>query len=88
MEQEEIDKIVFYHGTWCDKCHGTWYKWRLGIHEVLIVEDFLEPMILAEESANAMAKEAINHGMITIVQDAILKAALWDTTLEEALKLI
>jgi hypothetical protein len=35
-----------------------------------------------------MAKEAIKHGMITIVQDAILKAALWDTTLEEAFKLI
>jgi len=33
-------------------------------------------MILAEESANAMAKEAVKHGMITIVQDAILKAAL------------
>jgi hypothetical protein len=35
-----------------------------------------------------MAKVAIKNGMITIVQDAILKAALWDTTLEEAFKLI
>jgi len=33
-------------------------------------------MILAQESANSMVKEAINHGMITIVQDGILKAAL------------
>jgi hypothetical protein len=33
-------------------------------------------MILAQESANNMAKIAIKNGMITIVQDAILKAAL------------
>ncbi|MCD5375339.1 GspE/PulE family protein [Candidatus Gracilibacteria bacterium] len=88
MEKEEINKIIFYHGEGCDRCHGTGYKGRLGIHEVLILGDYLEPLILAQESANNMAKEAIKHGMITIVQDAILKAALGDTTLEEALKLI
>lgn len=88
MDKEEIDKIQFYRGKWCDRCHNTGYKWRLGIHEVLIVEEFLEPMILAEDSANNMAKQAVKHGMITIVQDGILKAALWDTTLEEAFKLI
>jgi len=88
MEKEEIEKITFYHGEWCDRCHGTWYKWRLGIHEVLIMGEFLEPMILAEDSANNMAKEAIKNWMITIVQDGILKAALGETTLEEAFKLI
>ena len=88
MDKDEINKIVFYHGTGCDRCHGTGYKWRLGIHEVLIVEDYLEPLILAQDSANNMAKAAVKNGMITIVQDGILKAALWDTTLEEAFKLI
>jgi len=33
-------------------------------------------MILERQSANEMAKEAIKHGMITIVQDGIIKAAL------------
>lgn len=88
MDEDEIDKIVFHKGKGCERCHGTWYKGRLGIHEVLIVWDFLEPMILAEESANAMAKEAVNNGMITIVQDGLLKAALGETTIEEAFKLI
>ncbi len=88
MDEKEIDGLTFYEGKWCEACHGTWYKWRLGIHEVLIVEDYLEPMILERQSANEMAKEAIKHGMITIVQDGIIKAALWQTTLDEALKLI
>jgi len=88
MTESDIEALVFHHGEGCDVCHGTWYKWRLGIHEVLIVWEFLEPMILAEDSANNMAKEAIKNGMITIVQDGIIKAAMWDTTLEEAFKLI
>lgn len=88
MEESDIDAITFYHGAGCEKCHNTGYKGRLGIHEVLIIEDFLEPLILAWETANTMTKEAIRHGMVTIVQDGLLKAALGETTLEEALKLI
>ncbi len=88
MEADEIDKIVFYKGKGCEKCHGTWYKWRLGIHEVLVFEEYLESMILEEVSANVMKKAAVEHGMITIVQDGILKAALWETTIDEAFKLI
>jgi len=88
MNESEIEKIVFHKWEWCDKCNGTGYKWRLGIHEVLIVWDYMEPLILEKESANNMKKKAIENWMITIVQDGLLKAAIWDTTVEEALKLI
>lgn len=88
MDPKEVDEIEFKYGSGCERCHGTGYKGRIGIHEVLIVEEYLEPMMLSEESANAMAREAIKHGMVTIVQDGLLKAALGETTVEEALKLI
>ena len=88
MEEEEIEKLPFQKGQWCEKCNHSGYKWRLGFHEVLIVWEFLEKMMLEEASASAMKKEAVKHGMITIIQDALLKAALWETTVEEALKLI
>lgn len=89
LEKEDLENLVFYQWAGCDVCHGSWYKGRLGIHEVLIVEDYLEPMILEKASANEMAVAAIEQGwMITIVQDALLKASLWETTVEEALKLI
>lgn len=89
LEEEDMKNLVFYKWEWCEKCGWSGYKWRLGIHEVLIVEDYMEPMILAKASANEMQVEAIKQGgMITIVQDALLKASLWETTIEEALKLI
>jgi type IV pilus assembly protein PilB len=80
--------MQFYRGKWCDKCSDTGYKWRLWIHEVLLVEDYLEPLILNSESASVVKKAAVENGMITIVQDALLKALLGQTTVEEALKLI
>jgi len=88
LDKESINKLIFYHWKWCEKCNNTGYKWRVGIHEVLIIEDYLEPMILEKASANEMKIEAIKHWMITIVQDALLKALIWETTIEEALKLI
>jgi len=88
VDEETLENMQFYRGKWCDKCSGTWYKWRLWIHEVLLVEDYLEPLILNSESASVVKKAAVENGMITIVQDALLKALLWQTTVEEALKLI
>ena len=87
-EEDKVEQITFYKWKWCEKCWNSWYKWRLWIHEVLIIEDYLEPMILAKKSANEMKEEAIKHWMITIVQDWLIKATFWDTTVEEALKLI
>ncbi len=88
MEEDDIESIEFFKWEWCTRCNGTWYKWRLGIHEVLVVWEYLEDMILRKDSANNMKINAVKHWMITIVQDALLKAALWETTVEEALKLI
>lgn len=88
LDKEAMKNLVFYHWEWCEKCWWTWFKWRLWIHEVLIIEDYLEPLILKEASVNEMKEAAIKHWMITIVQDWLLKALLWETTVEEALKLI
>lgn len=88
LTKEDLDSAVFYKWEWCEQCNYSWYKWRLWIHEVLIVWDYLEPMILEKESANVMRKEAVKNGMVTIVQDALIKAILWETTIEEAFKLI
>lgn len=85
---EDVETLTFYKWEWCPSCRHTWYKGRLGIHEVLIVWEYLEPLILDKESANVMKQAGVEHGMITIVQDGLLKALLWETSVEEALKLI
>jgi len=88
VDKEEIKNLKFSHWKGCVACWNTWYSWRMWFHEVLIVWDFLEPLILEKESAHAMRDIAIKNWMVTITQDALLKAIIWETTVEEALKLI
>lgn len=88
VDKNEIENLKFYHWKGCPNCSDTWYRWRMWFHEVMIVWEFLEPLILDKESANAMKDAAVKNWMITITQDALLKAIIWETTVEEALKLI
>ncbi|MFK7779893.1 MAG: GspE/PulE family protein [Candidatus Gracilibacteria bacterium] len=88
IDKAEMKDLKFFHGKGCEECGETGYSGRMGFHEVLIVGDYLEPLILNKESAHAMRDIAIKNGMVTITQDALLKAILGETTVEEALKLI
>lgn len=88
MEQDEINNLTFYKWIWCEKCNNTWYTWRQWVHEVLVLWEYLEKDILNMSPASEIHKIAVKEWMITILQDAILKAAMWETTLDEAFKLI
>lgn len=88
MDEKEINELTFYKWTWCEYCKQTWYSWRIWVHEVLILWDYLEKSILEMAPASKIHKIATKEWMITIMQDAILKATMWETTLEEAFKLI
>ena len=88
LDKETLENIKFYKWKWCDICSHTWYKGRLWLHEVMLVKEYLEPLILNSESASTIHKAAMEHGMISVVQDALLKAIIWKTTIDEALKLI
>lgn len=88
MEEDEINELKFYKWAWCEKCKWTWYTWRMWIHEVLVLWEFLEKSIIEMSSVSVMEKISKNEWMITIMQDAILKAAMWQTSLDEAFKLI
>lgn len=88
MEQDEINNLIFYKWAWCEKCNNTWYAWRQWVHEVLVLWEYLEKDILNMSPASEIHKVAVKEWMITILQDAILKAAMWETTLDEAFKLI
>lgn len=85
---EKAEDITFFKWDWCPECGNTWYKWRIGIHEVLTVDERLDTLILNKSSANEIEKKAKELGMITIMQDAIIKSATGKTTIEETLKLI
>jgi type II secretory ATPase GspE/PulE/Tfp pilus assembly ATPase PilB-like protein len=88
FEKKDLENVKFYEWIGCEKCSNTGYKWRLGFHEIMVVEENLEPLILERESATVIENIAIKNWMITIVQDALIKALMGHTTIEEAFRLI
>ncbi len=76
----------FYHGKGCAQCNNTGYKGRVGIYEILTMDDTLRAALdesLSEYKVRELAKA---QGMITMSQDGMLKALDGVTTIEEVLR--
>ena len=75
----------FYHGKGCDECRETGYRGRVGIFELLVVTPELRELILQRRSS-AEIKTAAQKTMMTMMQDAMQKAAQGVTSLEEIVR--
>lgn len=80
-------KPMFYKGNGCKQCNGTGYFERIGIHEVLMVDDSIRDLIIRRASLNQIKEFAVKEkGMMTLRDDAMLKVVEGVTTIEEALQ--
>jgi type IV pilus assembly protein PilB len=78
----------FYHGAGCDKCNKTGYKGRIGIHEVLTIDNPIREAILRKAPASEIRTIAVQQGMTTILEDGFAKAQAGVTTIEEVLRML
>lgn len=73
----------FFHGKGCEACGNTGYFGRVGIYEVLFMNNRIRKMILEHKDVLEIEKAAMETGMVTLEQSGILKALRGETTLEE-----
>lgn len=78
--------IYLYKGAGCDRCGGSGYSGRIGIFEVLDVNEKISRMIMENITAQDIEKEAKANGMITMIQDGYLKVLEGLTSIEEVLR--
>src|ERR1700720_2077 len=83
---EEAAKTTVQHGKGCATCNNTGYKGRVGLYEVIEINDDLRELILVGASALEIKKKALETGMITLRRSGLIKCALGQTTLEEVLR--
>ncbi len=81
--KDELKNPVFYKAVWCDECENSWYKWRLWLYEVLEITPWVKEMILDNQSAFNINRQAIKDWMVSLEQDWVMKALKWLTSLEE-----
>ncbi|MDP8253414.1 MAG: GspE/PulE family protein [Candidatus Kaelpia aquatica] len=76
-------KISLYKGEGCDYCKGTGYQGRVGLFEVLLLDDELKEMIISGASVVALRSKAQSKGMKSLFEDGITKALRGAITLDE-----
>jgi type IV pilus assembly protein PilB len=81
----DISNATLYKGKGCDVCRGSGYKGRLGIHELLVMEDSIRHLLLQEIAAGPIRELALKNGMRTLLIDGLIKASMGLTTVEEVL---
>ncbi len=75
---------IFYEGKGCEHCRGTGYSGRLGITEVLTIDDTVREMLLTGKTSIEIAHYARqSQGMKLLFEDAIDKMTEGLTTLTE-----
>ncbi|WP_291424294.1 type II/IV secretion system protein [Deinococcus sp.] len=86
ITERELRGAQLMRGAGCPRCGGTGYKGRMGIHELMIVDDPVRKAINSGKAAADIKDTAIEQsGMRTLRQDGIEKALQGMTTLEEVL---
>jgi type IV pilus assembly protein PilB len=83
---DEATKTEVQHGRGCATCNNTGYKGRVGLYEVMEINDELRELILVGASAVELKRKALETGMITLRKSGLIKAALGLTTMEEVLR--
>ncbi|MDD5544810.1 MAG: type II secretion system ATPase GspE [Acidobacteriia bacterium] len=79
-------QVTLYRGEGCEACGYTGYEGRVGIFELMLVDDAIRKMIVSKEEANRIAATARERGMITLRDDGWSKTLEGITTLDEVLR--
>jgi type IV pilus assembly protein PilB len=84
LDRADISGAPFMAGAGCPKCHGSGFKGRLGIHEVLLPDDDFRDAVLrraASKELRGLARQL--PAFLTLQEDGLLKAMTGITTLGE-----
>jgi type II secretion system protein E len=84
--ENEIDTAKFWKGAGCEDCRQLGYQGRMGIYELLILNEGLRPLILNRAPASTIAARAMEYGMRTLRTDGWNKVRNGQTTIEEVLR--
>ena len=83
LTPEDVAGRKFYRGAGCDLCRGTGYSGRMGIYEIMLLDDRLRELILSHKSTNLVRQAARQRGMRTLRESGLLAIYDGQTTIEE-----
>jgi type IV pilus assembly protein PilB len=86
IKRAGIKSKHFYHGAGCEACRDSGYIGRVGIYELLVIDDALRGMISKDSSVDNMRKVFHKSGSHSLFDDGLVKVNQGLTTIEEVLR--
>ncbi len=86
--REESASVKVYRPVGCDECYGTGYAGRIGLFEIMEMNDDLRALFLKRASSEDLRKTALATGMKSLRRDALEKVAAGVTSLEEIARVV
>lgn len=83
VTRPDISSFFLYRSQGCGECNFTGYKGRVGIFEILIIDDAVERLILQTPSHAQLKEEMKRQRIPNLFQDGILKVLEGVTSLDE-----
>ncbi|MFZ5428323.1 MAG: GspE/PulE family protein [Thermodesulfobacteriota bacterium] len=85
FEMRHLKGVEFMRGKGCSDCNGLGYAGRVGVYEVLYVDDLVQDLIMRQASAREIEQAAVEAKLFsTLKMDALSKVVAGLTTIEEA----
>jgi type IV pilus assembly protein PilB len=73
-------------GKGCDRCRQTGYSGRVGLYELLVIDDQIRDVIARNPNVSEFRRLCIERGMTTLRQDGMTKVGKHVTTIEEVMR--
>ncbi|MHC4618308.1 MAG: GspE/PulE family protein [Planctomycetota bacterium] len=86
VEKCGVKPKQLFHGAGCENCRGSGYVGRVGIYELLLIDEDFRDMINKDSSVNNMRRSFRKSGADTLFDDGIKKVKQGLTTIEEVLR--
>ena len=86
LDLQGFGGVTTYKGGGCDKCRKTGYAGRLGIYELMVMDDAMRDIVTRNPDVNHLRKLAREKGLIPLREDGFRKVVKGMTTVDEILR--
>src|SRR4051794_19679075 len=84
----ELGPFAGFEPVGCVRCGGSGFKGRIGLYELMEIDDEIRTLILEKGSEEEVRTRAIDKGMTTLREDALAKVQQGVTSVAEVLRVI